>query len=221
MPQMLNQRVDESTIFFESMAGLKEMLGLVGADYGKPPIPVAFVSSSFAKREIGQQLGGNIVYPFIGITLQRMNQDFESYNNNLRRNGISVTNNDKVLTYKLTPVLATFRVRYVTQDSAEMLKFSSRWIRRQKDVQYALANESLKINIKVRLNNDLAVPEQNIEDFGNEFVLETECDMKTYLGEIETNTRIKEIVLNTNLWQQSAGQLVSSSTRTFNPKPKN
>ena len=215
MPTILDQRIAESDIFLNSLEGLKSVLGSVAVDYGKPPIPIAFVPSSFSQREIGQQFGGSFTYPFIAITLQRINVDPESYNSNLRRTGISVASGDKIFIYKLTPVIATFRVRYITQDNAELLKFSSRWIRRQKDTQFALENSALNIKIKVRLNNDLSIPELDIADWGNQFALETDCEIKTYIGEVETQTRIKKVVLTTNLYRQSNMTPMVSSVRTF------
>jgi hypothetical protein len=207
----IGARLKESRILLDSINGLKEILGIIGADFGKPPIPVVVVPSTWLQREIQQQFG-EIKYPFIGISLQRFARNTESYNDNLRRIGIPINQpgTNKINNYKLVPIIANFRVRYLTQNFDDLLAFSSRWLLRQKDIQFALGSEEFTVKIKVKLNEDLTMPDQENNDWGLTFQLETDLDMQTYIGELEVTTKINKIVLTPSLWSVTDQKIVAS-----------
>jgi len=194
-------KLTESRILIDSISGLKSIIGQLAAGYGKPPVPVASVAGSWDQREIAQQFG-EVKYPFLAITLQRFARNSDSYNDNLRRGGVYTSREDSNLVqiYRLIPIIANFRVRYLAQNFDDTLAFSSRWLLRQKDQQFMLEGADIAVKVKVRLTDDLSMPEQTQSDWGNIFTLETDANMETYIGEIETRSKIKRISLGTNLW---------------------
>jgi hypothetical protein len=207
----IDSKLIESRILLDSIAGLEDLLGKIAANYGKPPIKVVSVASSWTQREI-QQTFGAVTYPYIGLSLQRFATNTESYNYNLRRSGIAI-NSPKSNTqtiYRLIPIITNFRVRYYTQDLSDLLAFSSRWQLRQKDSRFTLSSSDFHIKIKVKFNNDLSIPDQENTDAGNTFTLDTDCTMETYIGDIETSTKPQKIIITTNLWDSAEQKVVAS-----------
>jgi hypothetical protein len=208
----LGATLKESKILLDSISGLQTILGEICADFGKPPIKVVVVASTWIQRELMQQYG-SIEFPFLGISLQRFARNAESYNDNLRRSGIAIgkVDDNKVNIYKLVPIIANFRLRYLTQDFNDLIAFASRWLLRQKDLQFSLDNEEFSVSVRVKLNEDLSMPDQENNDWGVTFQLETDLDMQTYIGEVETQTKITKIVLTPSIWDSSKHTIVSGS----------
>jgi hypothetical protein len=159
------------------------------------------VPNTWTQRELQKQTG-TVVYPYIGLTLQRVNTNTESYNKNLRRVGkfAARSNSDQIIQYRMLPIVANFRVRFVTQSEDELLAFIQRWLLRQKDAQFWLATDNFRVRIKLKFSEDYSIPEQENSSAGTIFTFDTECDMQSYVGETESHKRIREIALTTNLW---------------------
>lgn len=205
--------VTESPIFYDSISGLKTLIGILAAPYGGDPIPVALVNSTWLQREVQKELGDNFRYPYIGLTVQRMSENQESYNANLRRGGILVRaakNSNLLLNYKLQPIALNFRVRYVAESQSDILGFAQRWTLRKRDARFAVANAALKIWIKVTLGTDLSIPESDNTEGGITGTLDTDCTMHTYIGEVERHTLLRKTQLNTNLWSNTGKTVVAT-----------
>jgi hypothetical protein len=194
-------KLTELKFFEQSVQGLKEIISIAAADYGKPPVATIVVPNTWTQRELQRQTG-TVVYPYIGLTLQRVNSNAESYNKNLRREGVFVArpNSDQIIQYRMLPIVANFRVRYVTQSEDELLAFIQRWLLRQKDAQFYLSTGNFRVKIKIKFADDYTIPEQENSSAGTIFTFDTECDMQSYVGETESHKRINKIVLTTNLW---------------------
>lgn len=208
---MANSKLTESRILADSIEGLKDLLGNVAAGYNKPPIRVASIGSNWTQREIQQQYG-DVVYPYIGLTLQRLARNFESYNYNLRRLGIPIisTDSNQIIIYRLIPTIAGFRVRYMAQSQNDVVNFASRWQLRQKDTRFLLTSSNFKLIIKVKLTDDITIPDQENTEGGNTFSVDTECTMETYIGETELMTKPQKLSTTINLWDKDSQQQVST-----------
>lgn len=206
----------ESELFTSSVNGLKLIISKILAPYGKPPIKTVYTQSEWAQREIAEQ--SNVVtYPYASLSLQSFGSNPESYNYNLRRGGITINapDSDKLITYRLMPVLAVFEITYVSNDALDLHAVLQRWLLRQKDVRMQLGSMGIRFWIKVVLDTQLSPPSQNQGEAGNNFSLTASCTMHTYAAEIETTTRMTRLSIATNLLSSDGKSVTLDHTSTF------
>jgi hypothetical protein len=54
-----------------------------------------------------------------------------------------------------------------------------------------------------------------METIGNIMVLETDCEMQSYVGEIEKKHKLTELVLTTNLWSEVSKTVLEQREQTI------
>ena len=218
------QRLERFSVMEQTLTGLEKVLSIISADYGKKPVAIASQAGQWAQREIGKQNGGNMVYPFLSVSLQQFQRNRNSYNENLRRFGInakaSVLSN-QVNRYRLIPVILDCRVEFTSQNFAEALAWSQLMINRDKDVRFAIKNADLEIKIKVVLGENFSFPDPETTDFATTiYRVQTNCLVETYLGDVEARTKITKIVVTANLINGSNGYQVPEPDLEFSYPPK-
>lgn len=206
--------ITELRLLENSIEGLKDIIGSVASGIGKKAVSVVEVSGKYDQRELYKQTG-EVKYPFISLQLASISENKSGYNNQALYNGIPIFNiastPDQHYEYRLLDILVTFNLTFACQSQVEVIEFAKRWLFRGREMQFKLVNEGFETEVKVEGVEQLTIPEQTLQEFGNIYELETVITMTTKTGEKELVKNIDRVAISSTLFNNS-NQIIDSST---------
>jgi hypothetical protein len=215
-----NAKIQELKILENCLKALMSLLGNLAADYGEAPWNVVHVAGPQAFREYARQ-HKNVVLPFIAIIVNSIRPSEESYNDQAMYNGFYMgqmntnTANPTNVVMHAKPVAVDMQVMVYAQTFSDISYFSQRWLFRERDMQFALKTSNYNLPIKVKLNQELSVPELDFTDMGNLFVMQTQLTFYAYVGVLELQPQITKFNVTTEAYNPSTADATEINSITF------
>ncbi len=182
----------------DSINGISDTLSKILVNPGEKPLRIVVAQGDAAQRE-AFRVEGAVKFPMAALSYNNIHKNHDmSYNSALRRNGIRVRGpqiGGLDYIYQLIPVTLTMSFRYWALDNEDILKFATNWMLAERQAQYMVQNSLIKINIRVKLSEDIPVTPMDYSDYGNVFMIDTSLDIYTYCGDISEMRKITQVGL--------------------------
>lgn len=158
-----------------------------------------------------------VEFPYFALQLTSSNitRDDALPAKNLRRVGaVGGLNSAKTarVVYHILPNTTSIRVVFVTNDAKQLYDFIQRWhiATLSCEMNFKLEASDYTIPINLILDESLSIPELETDDVGPTFMLETNINVDTFIGESEEVSIIRSI----NTTASMAGETVATETFT-------
>lgn len=191
--------VKRLSLIQDSITGLSSTLSKILTNPGGPRLRIVVSQSDAVQREL-ERIEGEVKYPYSALSISNIHKGHDmGYNSALRRNGLFVQGPNEGgvnYIYQLIPVTLTMSFRYWTTDFNDVLNFSTNWMLAERDAQFMIKNNLIKIKIRVKLSEDLSTTPMEFTDYANIFVIDTTLDIYTYCGDINEVKKIRAFGIN-------------------------
>ena len=214
-----NARVQELNVFENCIAAFTKILGAIGADYDGPPWKVVQVTGNQQLRELFADKK-KIVFPFVSLLVETLRNPSDlggMYNPQVAYNGIPLgvlSENDAtplncILHFK--QVAVDCKISVIAQSFTDVVKFSQRFLFKERSSQFTLSTSTYNIPIKVTFNTDLSIPQEEFTEFGNLFFFEASAVLYCYIGCLE----LKPTITRMNVSVQAASETNENKIEDF------
>ncbi len=211
-------RIQELNVFPNVVSGFQQVLGSLAAGRGEKPWPVVITANTTSFRQVFKETQKEIL-PQIGLIIQsaRPSSNYQGFNNQASYNGIylgtmnadSPTPLNVILHFRT--VMIEVSVLVAAQNYKDIINFASRWMYRDREVQFTLETDLYSLPVKVTLMQELSIPEEEFSEIANLFVFQTSAELIGFVGELEYVPRTTSISVSTEAWDPATQSSVQTS----------
>lgn len=195
-----NVHTEELKIFEACLSGLLTSLRNIASTPGKT-WKVESIAGPQYFRELARE-EGTPKLPFIGVIVTAMRPNEEMpFNEQALYNGIYMGKTDDKMSVilHLRPIAVDLQIIVVAQSLDDIMSFAQRWLFRERQAQFTIACKGYTMDVKVKFNSELGIPEEDFSEMGNLFNFSLTATFYAHVGVMELRPIIKGVTFKTNI----------------------